>query len=113
LGYNKTPPNEFNVVRRAPLILPPEFELRPPANGQAAPAVASGAELARLVVLRAPKREKQPDAVEQRLLDKAAKDGVYGDGVRDALQNDRSGKVSINADLVENLTRDQPPATAE
>jgi hypothetical protein len=65
------------------------------------------------VVLRAPKREKQPDAVEQRLLDKAAKDGVYGDGVRDALQNDRSGKVSINADLVENLTRDQPPATAE
>jgi hypothetical protein len=33
--------------------------------------------------------------------------------VRDALQNDRSGKVSINADLVENLTRDQPPATAE
>lgn len=113
LGYNKTPPNEFNVVRRAPLILPPEFELRPPANRQAAPAVASGAELARLVVLRAPKREKQPDAVEQRLLDKAAKDGVYGDGVRDALQNDRSGKVSINADLVENLTRDQPPATAE
>jgi hypothetical protein len=65
------------------------------------------------VVFRAPKREKQPDAVEQRLLDKAAKDGVYGDGVRDALQNDRSGKVSINADLVENLTRDQPPATAE
>ena len=113
LDYNKTPPNEFIVVRRAPLILPPEFELRPPANGQAAPAVASGAELARLVVLRAPKREKQPDAVEQRLLDKAAKDGVYGDGVRDALQNDRSGKVSINADLVENLTRDQPPATAE
>ena len=113
LGYNTTPPNEFTVVRRAPLLLPPELGLRPPANRQAAPAVASGAELARLVVFRAPKREKQPDAVEQRLLDKAAKDGVYGDGVRDALQNDRSGKVSINADLVENLTRDQPPATAE
>ena len=30
LGYNKNPPDEFNVVRRAPLILPPEFNLRPP-----------------------------------------------------------------------------------
>ena len=113
LGYNKNPPNEFNVVRRAPLILPPEFELRPPSNAQAAPAIASGAELARLIVLRAPSGEKQPDAVEQRLLDKAAKDGVYGDGVRDAMQNERSGKVSVDADLVENLTRDQAETTAE
>ncbi len=113
LGYNKNPPNEFNVVRRAPLILPPDFELRPPSNNEAAPVIATGAELARLVVLRTPSSEKQPDAVEQRLLDKASKDGVYGNGVRDAMQNERSGKASIDADLVENLTRDQAEVSAE
>ncbi|MDA8524358.1 DUF3035 domain-containing protein, partial [Alphaproteobacteria bacterium] len=104
---------EFNVVRRAPLILPPDFELRPPSNNEAAPVIATGAELARLVVLRTPSSEKQPDAVEQRLLDKASKDGVYGNGVRDAMQNERSGKASIDADLVENLTRDQAEVSAE
>lgn len=113
LGYSKSPPNEFNVVRRAPLILPPDFELRPPSNNEAAPVIATGAELARLVVLRTPSSEKQPDAVEQRLLDKASKDGVYGNGVRDAMQNERSGKASIDADLVENLTRDQAEVSAE
>jgi hypothetical protein len=113
LGYNKNPPNEFNVVRRAPLILPPDFELRPPSNSEAAPVIAIGAELARLVVLRTPSSERQPDAVEQRLLDKASKDGVYGNGVRDAMQNERSGKASIDADLVENLTRDQAEVSAE
>jgi len=113
LGYSKNPPNEFNVVRRAPLILPPDFELRPPSNSESAPVIASGAELARLVVLRTPSSEKQPDAVEQRLLDKASKDGVYGNGVRDAMQNERSGKASIDADLVENLTRDQAEVSAE
>lgn len=113
LGYSKNPPNEFNVVRRAPLILPPDFELRPPSNSEAAPVIAIGAELARLVVLRTPSSERQPDAVEQRLLDKASKDGVYGNGVRDAMQNERSGKASIDADLVENLTRDQAEVSAE
>lgn len=113
LGYSKNPPNEFNVVRRAPLILPPDFELRPPSNSEAAQFIATGAELARLVVLRTPSSERQPDAVEQRLLDKASKDGVYGNGVRDAMQNERSGKASIDADLVENLTRDQAEVSAE
>lgn len=113
LGYNKNPPNEFNVVRRASLILPPEFNLRPPSSGQTTPAIATGTELARLVVLRAPSNEKQPGAVEQRLLDKASNGGIYGDGVRDALLNEGSGKVSIDADLVENLTRNQAEKTAE
>ena len=96
LGYGKNPPDEFNVVRRAPLILPPEFSLRPP-SGQATAAVKQGAELARLVVLRAPQSEKQPDDVEQRLLEKATRGGIYGDGVRDTLESERSGKASEDA----------------
>ena len=113
LGYNKNPPDEFNVVRRAPLILPPEFNLRPPSNNQAAPVVKQGAELARLLVLPAPQNEKQPDDVEQRLLDKASRGGVYGDGVRNMLESERTGKASETAPVIETLVADQTEAAAE
>lgn len=33
LGYDKDPPDEFQVVARAPLALPPNFDLRPPEPG--------------------------------------------------------------------------------
>ena len=113
LGYNKNPPDEFNVVRRAPLILPPEFNLRPLSNNQTAPVAKQGAELARLLVLPAPQNEKQPDDVEQRLLDKASRGGVYGDGVRNMLESERTGKASETASVVETLVADQTEAAAE
>ena len=37
LGIDKSPPDEFAVVTRAPLALPPNFQLRPPAPGTARP----------------------------------------------------------------------------
>jgi len=37
LGYEKQPPDEFQVVQRAPLSLPPEFTLRPPQPGATRP----------------------------------------------------------------------------
>ena len=33
LGLDKAPPDEFAVFSRAPLSLPPDFGLRPPAPG--------------------------------------------------------------------------------
>ena len=35
LGMGKRSPDEFAVVSRAPLILPPDFDLRPPGQGEA------------------------------------------------------------------------------
>lgn len=37
LGYDKDPPDEFQVVARAPLALPPNYDLRPPEPGAARP----------------------------------------------------------------------------
>ncbi|MBC7906037.1 MAG: DUF3035 domain-containing protein [Rhodospirillaceae bacterium] len=37
LGYEKAPPDEFQVVERAPLALPPDFSLRPPSPGAVRP----------------------------------------------------------------------------
>lgn len=37
LGFEKTPPDEFQVVERAPLSMPPDFSLRPPSPGAVRP----------------------------------------------------------------------------
>lgn len=37
LGLNKKSPDEFQVLRRAPLEMPPNYALRPPAPGSARP----------------------------------------------------------------------------
>jgi len=33
LGLTKQSPNEFNILTKAPLVVPPEYNLRPPAEG--------------------------------------------------------------------------------
>lgn len=37
LGMTKTTPDEFRVVTKAPLVVPPEYALRPPAPGEPRP----------------------------------------------------------------------------
>lgn len=37
LGYSKDAPDEFSVVTKAPLVIPPEFSLRPPQPGAPRP----------------------------------------------------------------------------
>ena len=37
LGLDKNPPDEFRVVARAPLAMPPEYTLRPPTPGATRP----------------------------------------------------------------------------
>jgi hypothetical protein len=40
LGLGKRAPDEFQVVRRAPLVIPPDYALRPPGEGGGGGAVA-------------------------------------------------------------------------
>jgi hypothetical protein len=51
LGLGKNAPDEFQVVRRAPLSLPPDFSLRPPQPGAVRPQEGSTTEQARRAVL--------------------------------------------------------------
>lgn len=34
LGMKKTTPNEFNILTKPPLVVPPEYNLRPPRTGE-------------------------------------------------------------------------------
>ena len=47
LGMGKRSPDEFAVVSRAPLILPPDYGLRPPRPGRSRPGVDTPSERAR------------------------------------------------------------------
>ncbi len=47
LGLNPTPPDEFTVVTKAPLVMPPDFSLRPPEPGAARPQELSARSAAR------------------------------------------------------------------
>lgn len=54
LGLGKRSPDEFAVVSRAPLIVPPDFDLRPPRPGEARPQVGTTADQARAQLLGQP-----------------------------------------------------------
>ncbi len=51
-GLEKQAPDEFQVVARAPLNLPPEFSLRPPEPGAARPDVTTPRDVARSAVFK-------------------------------------------------------------
>ena len=50
LGLTKQSPDEFSIVTRAPLTLPPNFSLRPPAPGERRPQEATAQERAKLAI---------------------------------------------------------------
>lgn len=52
IGYTKTSPDEFRVVSRAPLSMPPDFSLRPPDPGAARPQVGTPTQQAKRAVFK-------------------------------------------------------------
>jgi hypothetical protein len=61
-GLGKNAPDEFQVVRRAPLSLPPDFALRPPQPGAVRPQEGSTSDQARSTVLGASDQAQAPAA---------------------------------------------------
>jgi Protein of unknown function (DUF3035) len=62
LGLTKEPPDEFGVVARAPLSLPPDYTLRPPQSGSLRPQDSTPTEVARQTVFRVPIDKTDPKA---------------------------------------------------
>ncbi|MGE4278302.1 MAG: DUF3035 domain-containing protein [Magnetospirillum sp.] len=55
MGYDKSPPDEFQVVSRAPLVVPPDFSLRPPTPGAERPQEGNVRDQARRVLTGNPR----------------------------------------------------------
>jgi hypothetical protein len=73
LGMGKVVPDEFRVVTKAPLILPPDYSLRPPAPGEPRPQELQPESAARQALLGQRQAEVRSDG-EKLLASKAGAD---------------------------------------
>ena len=107
-GYGKSAPDEFTVISRPPLILPPDYNLRPPGSGTTRTAIPKPNEVAKIIVLGkdAVAAEKNT-AAEAKLLETAATAQPTGDSIREVIEHERTGPVSKSPQLIETLTKDQ------
>src|SRR5580692_2697913 len=69
-GLSKVTPDEFRVVTKAPLILPPDYSLRPPAPGEPRPQELQPESAARTAMLGEREAEVRSDG-EKLLVTKA------------------------------------------
>lgn len=66
LGMTKVTPDEFRVVTKAPLVVPPDYALRPPAPGEPRPQELQPESAARVALLG--KRESETRSAGEQLL---------------------------------------------
>jgi hypothetical protein len=93
LGIDKSVPDEFAVVSRAPLVMPPDFNMRPPAPGADRPQEGNAADQARSVLVGRERfqayRAKGFSAGEVRLLELAGTGNMLPD-VRKNIERESS-----------------------
>jgi hypothetical protein len=91
LGIDKNIPDEFNVVTRAPLSVPPEFSLRPPTPGAARPQELSSDAMAQQALLGQKVTSGTVPAASGAggyLLQKAGATGTAGDAIRQVVDQE-------------------------
>lgn len=109
----KTPPDEFRVVRQAPLSLPPNYGLRPPDPGAPRPQTGTTTDQARSAVFRqdesataaaaaAAAASSSRSAGEQALLAKAGAEEV-DPAIRQQINQESQQLASQQASFVESL----------
>ncbi len=111
LGLGKQSPDEFSVVTRAPLTLPPNFSLRPPAPGERRPQESTVQERARLAIYGggAEAPAGGGSAGEQALLIRAGA-GESDPGIRRIINEENSIYAEGNESFVDGLIFWQEPA---
>jgi hypothetical protein len=70
-GVTRRAPDEFQVVRRAPLVVPPDYRLRPPAPGTEGPATSSSQHAYSVLTGAPPATTAELSPGEQALLERA------------------------------------------
>lgn len=119
LGFGRNAPDEFAVVERPPLSMPPDYDLRPPRPGAPRPQEVSMTDRASEMMFGETKKSMMSSSAvsgtsdsEKALLASAGADKAQAD-IRSTIDREAAQKVSGSDHLVENLLwwRD-PSATA-
>jgi hypothetical protein len=95
IGLDRTMPDEFAVESRAPLVLPPDYDLRPPQPGAPRPQEMTAAERARRVIESAGPGEPGKQATNSGPPPKAA-----GERGQQPDPNQQLGDQSLSAKLL-------------
>lgn len=101
IGLEKTSPDEFAVESRAPLTMPPDFDLRPPQPGAARPQEKSSDQQARQLIEQAGPGEPGKQAPDFRL--RRAEDGLPDIGAHNGQAPDANaivGEQSLSSKLL-------------
>lgn len=112
LGIGRNSPDEFAVVKRAPLTLPPDYDLRPPVEG-AAPPAAEASDQAKTTLMGASTSEASKGNAEDEFLKKAGADKA-NPAIRSEISTDNGYLALKNEKLVDKLIfwNDAPPSDA-
>jgi hypothetical protein len=95
--FNRDRPDEFAVQRQAPLVVPPDFSLTPPAPGAPRPAEGSAADQALDVLFGGPAPRSR---IEASVIDRA---GSAAPGIRSAVGDSATNTVAkgrITRDII-------------
>ena len=104
LGYGQKGPDEMTVIRRPPLIVPPDYNLRPPRPG-APRAEANAASKAARETLLGPSFEAPPETSD-------AKAALTGQG-NGGQSSQESPPLKPKPDQVANAAADEPPSAGQ
>lgn len=106
LGIDKSIPDEFAVVRRAPLVMPPDFNLQPPAPGSERPQEGTTSEQARNALMGRNRldgyRVRGFSAGEVELLAQAGADQIIPN-IRDTLDRETSAFATESDSFTDRL----------
>lgn len=114
IGLEKTSPDEFAVESRAPLEMPPDFDLRPPQPGASRPQEKSSDKLAKQAIEQAGPGEPGKQAPDFRL--RRAEDGLPDIGAPSGQRADPNGMVSdqsLSKKLLDYQSTGAEPAPVE
>jgi len=115
IGLERSTPDEFAVESRAPLTMPPDFNLRPPQPGAARPQEKSSDQQARQAIEQAGPGEPGKQAPDFRL--RRAEDGLPDIGARSGQAPDPNavvGEQSLSSKLLDyQPSNGTQPAPAE
>jgi predicted small secreted protein len=107
LGLEKVVPDEFAVVSRAPLAIPPDYALRPPNPGAAPTQEVSPTEQAKQVIFRAGDQQALPGADKrsegENLLLKEAGAASAEPNIRQTITQEARDNSGVNDSFVDKL----------
>lgn len=101
VGSGKNAPDEFAIATKAPLVVPPDYALRPPKPGEARPQELTPSERAQQVLL-GDSDAAPPTVGEQLLLRKAGALGV-DPSIRNLLNAENGGRAEKDRSLANQL----------